>query len=267
MLEEASDHARKYGVLAMAVDAPAAPLSNGKILPNGSPGWVTWTKRRRAAIFFRAIPPPMTLVLPRSCMPKCCVSPMSTCSAPNGWPRRSEWLAEVLHNDAARAFSLRARGHVHFAQGQHPNALESYGAAIALLERLGQDLDVGRTLTSGLQALIYLGRYDQAFQWAERARAIFDRHGDQLRLARLSSNMGNILYRQDRHVEALEYYNQAAGTARPVGGAARSGRSPQQHGGVLHQLGTVSRTLSHITKPRANIRCATTAAVGSCRRL
>ncbi len=80
---------------------------------------------------------------------------------------------------------------------------------MVLLERLGQDLDVGRTLTSGLQALIYLGRYDQAFQWAERARGIFERHGDQLRLARLSSNMGNILYRQDRHVEALEYYNQA----------------------------------------------------------
>ncbi len=119
------------------------------------------------------------------------------------------WLADVLNDESARAFSLRSRGHVYFAQGQHPKALELYEAAIVLLERLGQDVDVGRTLTSGLQALIYLGRYDQAFQWAERARVIFETHGDQLRLARLASNMGNILYRQDRHAEALEHYGQA----------------------------------------------------------
>ena len=121
----------------------------------------------------------------------------------------TEWLADVLEDEIARAFSLRSRGHVYFAQGQHPHALECYEAGIVLLERLGEELAVGRTLTSGLQALIYLGRYDQAFQWAERARAIFERHGDELRLARLASNMGNILYRQDRHIEALEYYGQA----------------------------------------------------------
>jgi tetratricopeptide (TPR) repeat protein len=121
----------------------------------------------------------------------------------------TEWLADVLHNPAARAFSLRSRGHVFFAQGQHSKALESYEAAIRLQETLGLELDIGRTLTSGLQALIYLGRYDQAFQWAERARGIFERHGDQLRLARLASNMGNILYRQDRHADALAYYEKA----------------------------------------------------------
>lgn len=121
----------------------------------------------------------------------------------------SEWLADLLGDESARAYSLRSRGHVNFARGQHSEALECYQAAIRLLEALGQEVDVGRTLTSGLQALIYQSRYDQALQWAERARAIFERQGDHLRLARLASNIGNILYRQDRYAEALEYYERA----------------------------------------------------------
>ena len=120
----------------------------------------------------------------------------------------AQWRAEIANNDAAQAYSFRCRGHVHFARGQHAEAVEDYEAAIGLLAR-GSDLDVGRTLNSGLQALIYLGQYDRAFEWAERARAIFSRHGDELRLGRLASNMGNILYRQDRHAEAMEYYQAA----------------------------------------------------------
>jgi tetratricopeptide (TPR) repeat protein len=119
------------------------------------------------------------------------------------------WLAGIKADDSSRAFYFRCRGHVHFARGQHAEAVRNYGAAIGLLERRGSDLEVGRTLNSGLQALIYLGEYDRAFEWAERARAIFSRHGDELRLARLASNMGNILFRQDRHAEAMEYYESA----------------------------------------------------------
>ena len=121
----------------------------------------------------------------------------------------AEWLAERTADETVRAYSLRCQGHVYFAQGKYANALDSYEAAISLLERLGLEVDCGRTLASGLQALIYLGLYDQAFEWADRARGIFERHGDELRLARLASNMGNILYRQDRHAEALQYYERA----------------------------------------------------------
>jgi len=120
------------------------------------------------------------------------------------------WLAGLLRDETTRAFSLRCRGHVHFARGQHAEAVQNYEAAIRGLEtRGGGDLDVGRTLNSGLQALIYLGQYDRALEWAERARAIFSRHGDELRLARLASNMGNILFRQDRHAEAMQHYEAA----------------------------------------------------------
>jgi len=121
----------------------------------------------------------------------------------------AEWLADAKQDDASRAFALRCRGHVHFARGQHAEAVQNYEAAIRLLEGGPDDLDIGRTLNSGLQALIYLGQYERAFEWAERARTIFSQHSDELRLARLSSNMGNILFRQDRHAEALQYYEAA----------------------------------------------------------
>ena len=67
-------------------------------------------------------------------------------------------------------------------------------------------MDAGRTLLSGLQSLSYLGRYDDAYAWAARAKAIFRRLGDHLRLARVATNEGNILYRQDRNAEALAIY-------------------------------------------------------------
>jgi CHAT domain-containing protein len=120
------------------------------------------------------------------------------------------WVADRLGDDFCRAQSLRAVGHVQLIKGKYTDALQSYQEALSLFRALGRENDVGRTLYGGsLQALIYLGQYDQAFAWALEARDIFQRLGDRLRLARLDSNMGNILYRQDRFEEALAYYQRA----------------------------------------------------------
>ena len=59
------------------------------------------------------------------------------------------------------------------------------------------------TLSGALQTLIYLGNYDEALAWAGEARVVFTRQRDRLRLARLDSNLGNVLYRQGRFDEAL----------------------------------------------------------------
>ena len=88
-------------------------------------------------------------------------------------------------------------------------ASELYQKSLAIYQRLGNRLEAGRTLNSSLQSLIYLGRYEEAMEYAARARAIFERHGDRLRLARLDANMGNVLYRQDRFEEALALYQRA----------------------------------------------------------
>jgi tetratricopeptide (TPR) repeat protein len=130
-----------------------------------------------------------------------------------------ERKAAELRDDHSRAVFLRCQGHIHFARGRHPDAVSSYYLALELLGEAGRDIEIARTLTSALQPLIYLSRYDEAYSAAARAKIIFARHGDRLRLARLGSNIGNILYRQDRYSEALQQYEDAGAELREVGEA------------------------------------------------
>jgi class 3 adenylate cyclase len=118
-------------------------------------------------------------------------------------------LSENLQDSHCLARSHRAQGHVLFTHGKYSHALEEYQDALTLFERLGEEVEAGRTLSSALQTLIYLGHYNQALAWAQKARGIFERSGDRLRLARLHLNMGNIYCRQDRFAEALELYYRA----------------------------------------------------------
>ena len=127
----------------------------------------------------------------------------------DGLARAALWIAEKLGDEACRAQSLRAIGHVHHTRGEYAEALEHHQAARTVFLGLGRDIDVARTLNGALQSLICLGRYDEALAWAAEARAIYERHGNHLGLARLDSNVGNILYRQDRFAEALVLYERA----------------------------------------------------------
>lgn len=118
-------------------------------------------------------------------------------------------LATVRGDALACAWAARSQGHIDHVRGEYAGATEAYQKAAALFDSQGLDWEVGRTLSSGLQALIYRGEYEQAIQWAARAEAIFQRHGDLLRLARLDTNVGNIFFRQDRPQDALARYQRA----------------------------------------------------------
>src|SRR4051812_47666206 len=65
-----------------------------------------------------------------------------------------------------RAISLRGAAPIHFSSARHEEALTAYRQALELLESLGRDADAGRVLFGGVQPLLYLGRYDEALQWA-----------------------------------------------------------------------------------------------------
>lgn len=131
----------------------------------------------------------------------------------------ANWISARLDDPAARAMGLRAVGHMHYLKGRQEPALECYQAALTIYENAGFEIDAGRTMSGGLQTLIYLGRYEEAFAWADRARDIFRRHGDRLRLARLDTNVANILYRLDRFEEALELYRRAYAEFAEIGDA------------------------------------------------
>jgi CHAT domain-containing protein len=131
--------------------------------------------------------------------------------------RAAAWISTQLNDEGSRAASLRAMGHVFYLRRKYEPAREHYQAALDIYERLGRELDVGRTISGSLQTLVYLGRYDDASAGAQRAHDIFLKHGDHLRLARLDTNMGNILHRQDRFEEAVERYQRAYTTFAEIG--------------------------------------------------
>jgi tetratricopeptide (TPR) repeat protein len=121
----------------------------------------------------------------------------------------ARWLAERLADEYALGLADRSDGHVRYAAADYIGALQCYESAASRFEKLGRESDVAKTLLGAMQSLIYLGRDEQALRFAQRARRVLERESDRLRLARLDSNVGNILYRQDRYAEAREFYRTA----------------------------------------------------------
>ncbi len=128
----------------------------------------------------------------------------------------AQWAA--LSGDAlAAAYASRGQAHLLFTKGEHGAAASAYEAAADAFAALGRDVEEARTRSSGLQALIYLGRYEEARGWADLAEAAFLRHGDALRLARLDSNVGNIHFRLDQPNQAISRYERALAALTELG--------------------------------------------------
>jgi CHAT domain-containing protein len=121
----------------------------------------------------------------------------------------AELIARKLKSREALAQSLRARGNALYALNQYKAAVGLHEQAVEIFGELGLATEMGRTLSTSIQPLILQGEYDRALAAAARAREIFTSQGDDLRLARLELNVGNIYHRQDRFAEALRSYEQA----------------------------------------------------------
>ncbi len=163
------------------------------------------------------------------------------------------WIAGQLRDDGSRALGARALAHILFTRGRYRQALRFYEMALSVFRRLEMEVEVGRTLYGGaLQTLIYLGCYDQALSWAREARGIFERTGDRLRLARLESNMGNILYRQDHFEAALKHYGNALEEFR-LQGELRDQAIALRNAAVCYiSLGEFDKALSTYREARAS---------------
>jgi tetratricopeptide (TPR) repeat protein len=118
-------------------------------------------------------------------------------------------IADKLGDKESRAYAARARANVLWCLGQNRQASEFHAHAIQLFHEIGNSTEMARTLSVSIQPLILLGEYERAQAAAERAREIFTEVGDDIRLARLEINVGNIFHRQDRFREALSFYERA----------------------------------------------------------
>ncbi len=150
----------------------------------------------------------------------------------------ASWLAEDLDDDFCRGHARRALGNVAFVRGMHTEAIEQYKAAEHLFLALDCQVELGRTLSTSLQSLIFLAQYDEAFEAVKQAQAIFERLGDGRRLSRLSANLGNILYRLDRFQEAYDTYCCACEGLRKLDGEEIA------LGSVLHNLAVCLTSLN-----------------------
>jgi len=115
-------------------------------------------------------------------------------------------LADATNDDFCRGRARRCLGNVKVLQGRHSDALNHLCSSFKLFQNVGAELEQAATLSSSIQPLIYEGKYAQALEKADQAKDIAVRHGDELLLARLEVNSGNILHRQDRFAEAVEGY-------------------------------------------------------------
>jgi CHAT domain-containing protein len=118
-------------------------------------------------------------------------------------------IGEQLHDNQALALGLRAKANALWFMGDCKLAADLFRKAVLLFENSGNVNEAGRTLSSSIQSLALLGEYDSAFAAADKARAIFLRTGETLRLARLELNVANIYHRQNRFSEALAAYERA----------------------------------------------------------
>ena len=132
--------------------------------------------------------------------------------------RAAARLAELAGDDYSLALSLKTGGHVHYLSGRYDQALELYRACQERFFAAGAEVEAAMNLcSSSLQTLSLLGRYTEVSIDLERARAILERRGDRLLLARLTSNEANLLVRQDRHRDAIEKYAAALAELRASG--------------------------------------------------
>lgn len=104
------------------------------------------------------------------------------------------------------------------------------------------DLDAATVARSNVNVLTLLGRYNEALEVAERARAVFLCHGASHLLAQLDTNVGNIYHRLDDYEKALEYYDRARAVFVEGGDRAAIGIIETNRANVLGMLSRVGES-------------------------
>ncbi len=163
--------------------------------------------------------------------------------------------AATMDDAASSGFAFRALGNVRYLSGRFEDAVALYQRALEAFARGEDEIEGAKTKSSALQALILLGRYDEAQSWAGAAREVFVRRGDPLLVARLDCNLGNLLHRLDRHREALEAYETSLGFFRAHGGDPQATAAALLNSAVcLTILGDLSEAEARFEEMSAHCR-------------
>jgi predicted ATPase/class 3 adenylate cyclase/Tfp pilus assembly protein PilF len=132
---------------------------------------------------------------------------------------RSVQIAEKLGATTSLAFALNSRAIVSILRGNSTSAIKHFQRAAELY---GQAENIqGQALSyNGIgNAYFELGQLPSADTYYRRARVIFVQTGDQLHLATVDNNLGEIARYQGRLDEAMSFYSEAVDTLEEMGGS------------------------------------------------
>jgi len=121
---------------------------------------------------------------------------------------RIESLAPLLGDGASMGYAQASRARIMFTLGRHSEANSLYKNGIDAIRAAGLPVEAAKIQIQQIDALKFLGRYEDAFKSARAARRYVAQAGP-LELAKLETNLGNVYFHLDRYKEALQRYNKA----------------------------------------------------------
>ncbi len=119
------------------------------------------------------------------------------------------YIASLLDQPLAWAHANRSLAQVLYTMRKSAEADAYFEKAAELFERVGLRGEVGRTLVGQMDNLMYLSRYSEALDLAERARVALEEAQDVSYLSTLEIALGNVYYRLNRYPESLSHYDRA----------------------------------------------------------
>lgn len=158
----------------------------------------------------------------------------------------SGFAAASRRADAAGRGALwRTRGHVLRSLRRMGEAARAYRRAAAAYAAAGDPGEQGRCAIGLVDALMYVGRHDEARRAAAEGRRLLIRAGDRAALARLLNNEGNLWHRLDLPERALACYRDAARTLQRIGDRDSARMIGVNIGNCLSLLGRLDEARRH----------------------
>ena len=103
------------------------------------------------------------------------------------------------------------------ANEEFEKAIPYYRKVVKRLEEMGDFQQAARLRLGWMGALLNADRYSEALDTARAAEQWFKQNHDEIGLARLCHNIGNVYHRTDDHAKAYEYYLKAYEIFQQVG--------------------------------------------------
>ncbi|PYS16274.1 MAG: hypothetical protein DMG15_02740 [Acidobacteria bacterium] len=119
------------------------------------------------------------------------------------------YVASLLDQPLAWAHANRSLAQVLYTMRKSTEADSYFEKAVELFEKAQLRGEVGRTLVGQMDNLMYLSRYSEALDLAERARVALEEAQDVSYLSTLEIALGNVYYRLNRYPESLSHYDRA----------------------------------------------------------